>query len=321
MIRSSLLIALLFGALHQSQRATTVSTSSGDPGPRTTHALVFHTRLHRLLLLMGSTTAGSDRLWGWDGTQWTAVGAAGPIARGQSGAVYDARRDRVVVHGGAGDSGSLRDTVEWDGVRWVEVAASRPRDHHAMACDEERGRTVLYGGLHRPSSDRNTWEWVADVSEWDGKTWTTIAAPGPGPRLATALVYDGARKHVLLFGGGDRAAASQRDTWAWNGSQWRKLSDEGPPARRGHAMAFDPRAGVVLLYGGTSGSASLDDMWQWDGVRWTEVRSTGAHPGHRFGHAMAHDAARGRTVLYGGFQGGKAIADTWEWDGSSWTRK
>ena len=141
------------------------------------------------------------------------------------------------------------------------------------------------------------------------------------------MVYDRARKYILLFGGIGIAPGSAtrfRDTWTWDGKSWMKVSDEGPVGRNGQAMAFDRRTGDVLMWGGTAGGAHLDDLWRWDGRRWTEVTSVGPKPGKRVGAQMIYDAARDLIVLFGGRirENGavRTSGDMWEWHGDRWTK-
>ena len=142
----------------------------------------------------------------------------------------------------------------------------------------------MHGGLGRAGLD----DARSDTWEWDGRTWTRIATPGPDARAGAGMVYDRARKCIVLFGGvggSSGNAARFRDTWTWDGETWTKVTEEGPVGRNGHAMVFDPRSGDVLMWGGTLGSAHLDDMWRWDGRRWTEIPVGGSKPGKRTGAA------------------------------------
>lgn len=289
------------------------------PGPRTSHAMVYHDGLQRVVMLTGDRGASKETIWAWDGSRWTPIAAEGPPARGQSTAVFDSVRQVLIMQGGAPGLVSFGDTWEWSGGQWALRGESLLRDHHAMAFDQHRGRTVLFGGLRRPTQARDSWEWISDVSEWDGRTWHTVSAAGPGARVSPGLTYDAARRHVLLFGGGDQSATSLGDTWTWDGARWAQASTEGPEPRRAHAMTFDPVRGVVVLFGGTNGTTFFDDLWQWDGTRWTRTPATTPSPGKRFGAAMAYDAARRTLVLHGGFQDGRIMDDTWEWSGGSWS--
>jgi hypothetical protein len=310
------------------------STTPGEtPGPRTQPILLYDDRTRTVLLFDGaypSAPAAQDRLtrlWSWNGTQWRALTGSGPTVRYASAAAYDSRRGRVVSHSGrVGPDGRITpDTWEWDGTEWHRMTdtSAGGRDHHVMAYDATRQRTVMFGGGEFP---RRAGPWSTDTWEWDGSRWTRVATEGPTGRAATAMVYDGKRRHVVLFGGVGRPAGSERrqpsfaDTWVWDGTTWKKVAEGGPPARNRHAMAFDSRSGVVLLYGGGADGVQFADMWRWDGRTWTAIPLTGRTPGPRELHSMAYDPARGRTVLYGGNSAGKVLHDTWEWDGERWSQ-
>jgi hypothetical protein len=89
--------------------------------------------------------------------------------------VYDTSRARIVLFGGISSRSEavpggylireirLRDTWEWDGTQWQEVATAGPeaRYRHAMAYDTARMRVVLFGGIGaEPFSD--TWEYAVE---------------------------------------------------------------------------------------------------------------------------------------------------------------
>ena len=300
-----------------------------QPGPRSQPILLFHDSLRKIVLLDGTYPAvqpDRSEIWTWDGRDWALIPSAGPPGRYASAAAYDAKRDRIVSYSGrVGRQERITpDTWEWDRHTWTEMrdTSAGARDHHAMASDAARGRIVMFGGGPFP---RRPGPWATDTWEWDGLAWRQVATVGPLGRVS-AMVYDAARRHVLMFGGVGAPAGEQRDqpdygdTWAWDGTSWRKLSDAGPSPRNRHAMAFDRKAGVVLLYGGEAGKQQLDDMWQWDGRLWTQIPLSGLTPGKRSLHAMAHDPIRGRTVLFGGNNDGRVVDDTWEWDGRRWLR-
>jgi hypothetical protein len=277
------------------------------------------------------------QVWAWERSDWRQVPVdSAPPMRTLSGAAYDTRRRRLVLHGGLGNTGlddPRGDTWEWDGRRWIEMRGTGvgPRDHHTLAYDEGRGRVVLFGGVATTRrGDAQVRESPTDTWEWDGARWTAIDAPGPAARGGAGMVYDRARRHVVLFGGvsfGSGPATRFADTWIWDGRAWRRVAGDGPapPGRNGHAMVFDRDTGTVLMWGGTTGgSGHLGDLWRWDGSRWTEVAVPEPRPGRRVGASMAYDAARGRIVLYGGRARDngqvRTLDDMWEWDGARWTR-
>lgn len=182
------------------------------------------------------------------------------------------------------------------------------------AFDSVRSRLVVFGGYKG--------QYVGDTWEWNGTSWTRVAATGPIARNGPAMVFDEARQHVLLFGGDTRTTGSLGDTWAFDGKEWRQLATTGPPPRTCHAMVYDTRRQRVVLFGGNDQGAMLGDTWEWDGRAWTRVAADGPDARTLFG--LAYDSARGRTVLFGGTSrlasDAPSHGDTWEWDGSRWQR-
>jgi hypothetical protein len=132
---------------------------------------------------------------------------------------YDAAHGKVVLFGGAPESGDVfDDTWTWDGSTWAEEtpATSPPgRLYSALSYDVARGELILFGGAD--SSDL-----LGDTWRWDGSTWTEVAPETTPPaRYGHALAYDAARLELVLFGGQgndfwERANAnpiSRSDTW------------------------------------------------------------------------------------------------------------
>src|SRR5262245_22291560 len=149
--------------------------------------------------------------------------------------------------------------------------------------------------------------------------WTQKQDIGPSARANVAMVFDRARKRVVLFGGAGDANALFNDTWEWDGENWTQYEDIGPAPRSRHAMAYDAKRERVLLFGGSAGTVQLADTWEWDGQSWTQVEDAG--PSARGGHALAYDARRDRVVLFGGADGPNYFGDTWAWDGMTWTQE
>ena len=317
-------------ALAQSLSETPESTPTAGPGA--THAVGYYDPMLRRVVLVGGASdpkaADRDHVWSWTGARWETMTDAGPPARGNAGAAYDARRRLAIVTGGARQSAS-DGTVEvigetWAGtsIRWQRLAGTdlEPRDHHAMVYDEGRQSVLMFGGI---SGNRSP-PWPSDTWELRPTGWARVATDGPAARGRTALAYDTRRRQVVLFGGVGAPQGPEQtqtffnDTWVWQGNRWRKVAADGPRARYAHGMVFDQRAGVVLLYSGAAAhrDAPLGDMWQFDGERWTEIHLSGPTPGYRYQPVMVYDRARAKTVLYGGIQGSKD--DTWEWDGRQW---
>lgn len=143
----------------------------------------------------------------------------------------------------------------------------------------------------------------------------------PSARYQPAMVYDNARRTIVLFGGMEGSGQHLSDTWEWNGVSWKKLSETGPSARSGHALAYDEIRKKVLLFGGVGKSGAFGDTWEWNGENWTEIKPPES-PAPRIAPQMVYDSRRKKIILFGGLDSAnkKNFADTWELDGRSWKK-
>ncbi len=250
--------------------------------------------------------------------------------------VHDSRRGVTFAFQAAGKIDEPLAVWRWDGSE-AALASSEGPPHRAafdVAHDAERGVTVLFGGLSRGDHDtlRN------DTWEWDGERWAQASPDAPPPpRAGHAMVWDAARRRVVLFGGYGDSSRILGDTWEWDGSRWTEHRVTGPPARSLHALAYDPGRERVVLFGGEGwldrvdpegstfqAQGEFEDTWEWDGARWSEA-GPAVHPPARGRHAMAHHPGLGATFLFGGYQrsesgSGQFHQDAWTWDGREWRR-
>jgi Galactose oxidase, central domain len=226
-----------------------------------------------------------------------------PPARVNASMAYDAARDKLVLFGGTGEHETrenglqLNDTWTWDGTTWTkqQPRTSPPaREGASMAYDAATRTVVLFGGVSGNNNNRVT-TYLNDTWLWNGSTWVQAhPATAPGPRTGASMAYDGARRKLVLFGGGH--GVQLNDTWAWDGSTWtRQHPATSPPARVYAASAYDDGARVVVLSGGVN-IVGLTDTWTWDGTTWTKQHPVTAPAA---GHAvrMAYDAAQHSMVL------------------------
>lgn len=238
--------------------------------------------------------------------------------------VYDGRRGRAILFGGADDSRVCSDTWEWNGDRWtrVSVTGPGPRTFPSMAYDTYRRRVVLFGGnkvLFGASEEEN--KFLDDTWEWADRKWTQIHVSGPPGRAEAAMGFDHRRGRVVLFGGYYRSNGKITrlgDTWEWDGSRWVELKVPGPAPRSSSALAYDSTRARIVLFGGRTQEGLSGETWEWDGRQWIENRS--ALTEGRFNSVMAYDEARHKMIRFGGRFAGKPVGDTWEYDGHKWTR-
>ena len=190
-----------------------------------------------------------------------------------------------------------------------------PRFSVAAAFDAERRDLITFGGRTNDGADSSeTWR-------WNGTSWSRVSAAGPSARNGAAMIWDAARKRILLFGG-VRGQQPLGDTWTWDGSEWTQVATAGPSARTLAGLAYDSRRQRVVLFGGLSGSTPLGDTWEWNGLQWIERTTSG--PAARSLHGLAYDEVRGVTVLFAGNGGqgpGFMRNDTWLYDGTSWAEQ
>jgi hypothetical protein len=218
------------------------------------------------------TIRGSGRTARWNGQVWTTVLEDSSLRRFNAAGAWDSRRRRYVLYGGKLENPDriASDTWEFDGTRWAQVAVAGPPPlwMASMVYDAKRGVTVLFGGRDTavPRAPRGeTWE-------WNGTTWTQVAANGPPARSSAGMAYDTRRGEAVLFAGMDSVGRPFGDTWLWNGRTWRRANTAGPSSRQDPLMAFDASRGVTVLFGGAGTTApTLGDTWEWDGKRWREI--------------------------------------------------
>ena len=237
---------------------------------------------------------------------------------------YDATRREVLLIAGADDRQVLGSTWSWNGTRWREVAtdAPTPRTFAAITHDPARKTVFVFGGNRVLFGSGQASDTVlGDFWMWNGTTWSTLDAVGPGPRAEASMTFDQARSRLILFGG-YRGRGAQRvrlgDTWEWNGATWSLVSTTGPSPRNNAALVYDSDRHVSVLFGGSDGSAS-GETWEWDGRTWQRNSAPLVEP--RYNPVMVYDPVRRGVVRFGGWNGRERVADTWLFDGTSWTRQ
>lgn len=228
-----------------------------------------------------------------------------------------------------------------DAQNWVQKVLPvnpSPRLAFTMAYDAARNETVLFGGiaLNPDGSSRL----LADTWIWNGTTWSLRApASSPTPRVFASMVYDAARRQVVLFGGcpdPENSFCTGSETWTWDGVTWTQKSPPVSPSPRTiQAMVYDAAMQQVILHGGvdpTREEGFLADTWSWNGSTWVQREvAPGSLPRLAVsilgvGGVMAYDAVRQEVVLLtakfsplDGFDFN--IVETWTFNGIAWNLK
>lgn len=261
-----------------------------------------------------------EETWAFDGATWSLLNLASTPGSSSTDLVLDPASGGVAMLVGQttpqpGATVWLLDATGWRALR--QSIWPRASFHVAAAFDAASERVLVYDG-RSVSGHRST------TLEFSRAGWHVLAPLNSPPgRTSFAMVGDGRRARLVLFGGADSIFVTYDDTWAFDGLDWVDLAPANrPPASFGHAMAFDAHRDRIVLFGGQSlaspGTAPTQ-TYEFDGSDWLLRQPANVPPG-RFGAAMAYDPIRRETLLFGGSLSTSGVAqDTWVWDGTDWT--
>jgi cysteine-rich repeat protein len=282
--------------------AWTIANPTLQPVGRTGGAMVFDAA-RRVIVLVGGDdpdnafTSLSDT-WTWNGREWNLANIEAGLQRARAGLAYDAKREKVVLFGGARKRQLpaplfFDDTWEWNGASWTKVETTvRPsaRADMAMAYDPSREVTVMFGGIAANIRNAETWE-------YDGTSWTQKFPPVSPPALdgAQMVAYHG---KLLLFGGSAATGigGARNDTWLYDGVTWEKLpANTTVSARSNHALIYDTSRDRVVAFGGSSDAALDSSTFVFEGEGWKQATFSEEPPAGV--PAVTVDAARGRTLV------------------------
>jgi hypothetical protein len=237
----------------------------GDaPSARTSGALVWDTKRKRLWLFGGnaSTDGASYQpladVWSFDphASSWTQAqpSAAAPAARLLHAALYDERRDALIVYGGV-DAGAFAPNASAFGdlwalslqdLRWERLhpgggTAPDARFWAELAYEQKRGSYLLFGGHDDQAlGNRNdTWRYDPDAREWQ--------------RLAEGDTFNKQANAVCDFP-----------------PDFANIDPQLPERRSAGSLVWSQACGHALLFGGKTDCGAIDDVWSFDGKHWQE---------------------------------------------------
>ena len=150
---------------------------------------------------------------------------------------------------------------------------------------------------------------------------STTASAKPKPSVVTqasppangTVVYDVARKVLVLVTPGASQEIERLQTWTWDGRTWtRRMPATSPPTRSRALLAYDEARRVTILHGGVNRDP-LTDTWEWDGSTWSQRHPVHAPVSEESG-SLAYDRVSHRTLLF------QSQQLTWSWDGQDWAQ-
>ncbi len=307
------------------------------PTARQGHTAIYDPVRDRMVVFGGSDgrlgTFSLNEVWALSlsGTPgWSALSPSGTLPNGRYShtAIYDPMRDRMVVFGGADDSGSINNvcwalslsgTPAWSALSPTGTLPSAHYGHTALY-DPTRDRMVVFGG-YDGSGFRND-VWALGLS--GTPAWSALSPTGtlPAGRDGHTAIYDPVRDRVVVFGGFDGGPEpvifGLNDVWALSLSGtpgWGALSPTAtmPTRRDGHTAIYDPVRDCMIVFGGSEYSARRNDVWalSLSGTpAWSALSPTGTLPSGRYSHTAIYDPVRDRMVVFAGgnFSG---LDDVW----------
>lgn len=186
--------------------------------------------------------------------------------------------------------------------------------------DESCGNDVLDRGTEEcDDGNAGSHDGCSASCRTESPIWRQVIDKSFPPRIAHAMVYDVARKRIVLFGG--RTVNLSNETWEFDGLAWTRRTPAASPSAREHpAMAYDAVRQRTVLFGGSNDSGLLDDTWEWDGTTWS-MKSPATKPSPRSGSGMAFHPGRSVVVLHGGAVDQSTAGDTWEYNGTNWVNQ
>lgn len=228
-------------------------------------------------------------------------------------------RHEVVLFGGVD---SYSNTWTWNGRQWTQAhpAVSPPGRFGAPAAYNPVTHLVMvYGGRLADG------QVVDDTWGWDGSTWRELDTGTGTPPAGEggAMVWDFARRQMLLALPTVSGGTLGGESWVWTGSRWAQR--EGAPFPAGVepvAAAFDTATSSVMAVGAQTNYATPAQLLtfvtlRWDGASWNLVHTT-----HALGSftGIALDPLGGRLLVAQANVGPPVdrARTAWAWTGSDW---
>jgi N-acetylneuraminic acid mutarotase len=243
--------------------------------------------------------------------------------------VYDPAGRTTILFGGVTISQLANDLWAYSSAAntWTRLKTTGgpppARTYPSMVYDPATGKAILFGGWTGSSTFGDTWTYAPATGRW-----SKLSIIGsPHARWGASMVYDSARRKLILFGGlfGSYDGSNRlNDTWEYDpaAQAWKNLAPAGalPPARGYASMIYDSATGKVILFGGFAGrDGLLADTWAYNPSTntWDQLHPGGTNPSRRDFSSAVYDQRAKMTILFGGLTGGNGningtvLNDTW----------
>ena len=300
----------------------------GTPPPPLRGASAAYDAKARRMIVFGTEdeyTCDPQRVWSLtlDGPPaWSEItpGSGGPGGSVGAFAVYDSKRQRVVLMGGSGLCTaphavwtlSLTGSPAWGSITPAGTAPTGARFGAAAIYDPPRDRVVFFGGgsgFYGSGGRRDLWA----IEFKNSPQWVLLSnSPVYGAGVVGAsAAYDPGEGRMLIHGGLADASEGGATTGQFLAYQLRAPQGWVPlahspdsPRRHGHSMAFDPIERRLFVHGGNwgRGAATGTAMYSFQTGNWSATAQP-AFPGRpRFASRLSFDSRRERMIITGGYE-------------------
>ncbi|HET6349032.1 MAG TPA: kelch repeat-containing protein [Candidatus Krumholzibacteria bacterium] len=286
------------------------------PMRRSFHTAIYDSKRKRMVVFAGAQFShgppDSPDVWGLalDGAlEWSALNGTSPSPRYGHAAVYDPRRDRMLMYGGRSDPWVDSDEL------WACSLDSRPTwtELHPAGPAPPGGDV---DAVYDPAGDRLI---VLADGAWSlplqgALQWKQLDPGGSAPAYTSAAVYDSHQHRVVVLG---------PDNAVWTLSlspveAWKPLDAiASQPVPGGSDAIYDPRRDRLLLFG----EKSNQEVWSLplSGTpEWERLVPSGPSPSPRYNARLMYDPVRDRMILFRGLDAtdnvfALSLSGTLEW--------
>jgi len=264
----------------------------------------------------------------WQWRNLTPQSGQSPEARRDAEAIYDSAGNRLILFGGAGNSGPLNDTWAFnlETSVWTRLATTgtppAPRFGFDAVYDPVGRQMVIWAG-QGAGFFNDTWALDLNTLEWRDVSPASNNAR-PKARYGSASIFDLATRSLVQFAGFTSESGRFQDTQSFGianktWSDWTPSSSK-PQVRCLLTAAFDRANRRMIIYGGQR-SGPLDDIWSFDlaSRQWTNLTPAQRPAGRMWASSFIN--RDGRFVIFGGSGAGN-FNDTWSFDfaNNTWTQ-
>jgi hypothetical protein len=287
----------------------------------------------RLYATGGFTSVGGVQVSGqvarWDGTDWSALGAAsGPTNVWTTASFDDGSGPSLFVGGFLGTVEGHPDTriARWDGTSWRALGAGLGQGAPFALCafDDGSGPALYAGGAFGLAGGAP----AQNIARWNGASWSPVGA-GLGDEVRALVVHNDGSGAALYAGGLFQNSGSTQclGIARWNGVAWTPLGAgviHGGNGGVNTLASWDDGTGRKLYVGGNFNNVAAQtvpalDVARWDGNAWSTL--AGGVSTEVFDLEVYDDGAGeklfavGRSLMTVDGQPAGGIA---AWDGASW---